>query len=72
MMAPVFTEAAGLLEPNTRLVKINSEKEQALSAELGIRSIPTLILFKKSTEIARMSGAMDLQSLIGWVRQHVT
>ncbi len=72
MMAPVFSEAAGQLEPNLRLVKINSEQEQSLSGELGIRSIPTLILFKKGAESARMSGALDLQNLMAWVRQHIT
>jgi thioredoxin 2 len=71
MMAPVFAEAAGQLEPDIRLVKINSEQEQSLSGELGIRSIPTLILFKNGAESARMSGALDLQSLLGWVRQHI-
>ena len=71
MMAPVFTEAAGQLEPKLRLVKINSEQEQMLSGELGIRSIPTLILFNKGAETARLSGAMDLQSLLDWVRQHI-
>ena len=71
MMAPVFTEAAGQLEPNLRLVKINSEQEHSLSGELGIRSIPTLILFEKGTESARMSGALDLQNLMAWVHQHI-
>lgn len=70
MMAPVFLEAASRLEPGFRLVKINSEQEQGLSAQLGIRSIPTLILFKNGTEKARMSGAMDLQNLLAWVSQH--
>ena len=71
IMAPVFAEAAGQLEPNLRLVKINSEQEQVLSGQLGIRSIPTLILFKNGTELARLSGSMDLQNLLGWVRQHI-
>jgi thioredoxin 2 len=71
MMAPVFAEAAKQLEPDIRLVKINSEQEQALSGELAIRSIPTLILFEKGVEAARMSGVMDLQNLLSWVRQHV-
>ena len=71
MMAPVFAEAANKLEPNIRLVKINSEQEQALSGQLGIRSIPTMIFFKKGAESARMSGAMDLQSLLGWVDQQI-
>lgn len=71
MMAPVFAEAARQLEPEIRLVKINSEQEQALSGQLGIRSIPTLILFQKGEETARMSGALDLQNLVAWVRQHI-
>ena len=71
MMAPVFAEAAGQLEPKLRLVKINSEQEQSLSGELGIRSIPTLILFKNGAESARMSGALDLPNLLGWVSQHI-
>ena len=72
MMAPVFAEAASQLEPSIRLVKINSEQEQSLSGELGIRSIPTLILFEKGVESARMSGALDLQNLMAWVRQHIS
>jgi thioredoxin 2 len=71
MMAPVFSEAARQLEPRLRLVKINSELEQNLSAQLGIRSIPTLILFEKGTELARISGAMDLKNLLGWANQHL-
>ena len=71
MMAPVFAQAAGQLEPQVRLVKIDTEREQALSAQLGIRSIPTLILFKGGKEAARLSGAMDLQNLLAWTRQHL-
>lgn len=74
MMSPVFAQAAQQLEPNMRLVKINSEQEQALSTQLGIRSIPTLLIFKQGKEIARLSGAMDLANLLAWtneqMRQH--
>ncbi len=71
MMAPVFAQAAAQLEPQVRLVKINTEEEQQLSAQLGIRSIPTLILFKRGEEAARTAGAMDLGSLVAWTRQHL-
>ncbi|HEC19188.1 MAG TPA: thioredoxin TrxC [Gammaproteobacteria bacterium] len=70
MMAPVFAQAAQQLEPDMRLVKINSEQEQALAGQLGIRSIPTLMIYKQGREVARMSGAMDLPNLLAWVRQH--
>jgi thioredoxin 2 len=68
MMAPHFGRAAGELEPDVRLAKINAEEEQQAAAKYGIRSIPTLIAFKGGREVARQSGAMDSASLARWVR----
>ena len=41
----------------------------SVSAEMGIRSIPTLILLKGGVEVARQSGALPLPQLLGWLRQ---
>jgi thioredoxin 2 len=71
MMAPVFAQAARKLEPRMRLAKVNTEAEQALAASFGISAIPTLILFKSGTELARQSGALDLQRLLTWISRHV-
>ncbi|MGD8591465.1 MAG: thioredoxin TrxC [Gammaproteobacteria bacterium] len=71
MMAPIFAEAAQELEPHLRLVKVNTEMEQNLAAQMNIRSIPTLVLFKNGAEAARIAGAMDKVNLIAWVRQHL-
>jgi thioredoxin 2 len=68
MMAPQFAQAAGLLEPQVRLAKVNTEAEQGLGAQYGIRSIPTLALFRGGREIARQPGAMGAQDIINWVR----
>ncbi len=67
-MAPAFAQAARQLEPEFRLAKVNTEDEQALAARFGIRSIPTLALFRNGREVARQAGAMDLASLVRWVR----
>lgn len=67
-MAPAFAQAAQLLEPEFRLAKVNTEEEQQLAARFGIRSIPTLALFRDGREVARQAGAMDTGSLIRWVR----
>lgn len=66
MMAPAFEAAAGQLEPRMRLVKVNTEEAQQLAARLGIRSIPTLALFRGGAEIARTAGAMDTRGIIAW------
>ncbi|MFZ5766741.1 MAG: thioredoxin TrxC [Thermodesulfobacteriota bacterium] len=71
MMAPVFAQAAAELEPEARLAKVNTEAEQGLAARFGIRSIPTLVLFKGGRELARQPGAQDLASLLRWVRGHL-
>ncbi|HEY3645893.1 MAG TPA: thioredoxin TrxC [Gammaproteobacteria bacterium] len=68
--APVFEEAAATLEPGVRLAKLDTEANQATAARLGIRSIPTLILFKGGKEAARISGAMPLGPFLEWVKQH--
>ena len=68
--APVFEEAAGKLEPKVRLAKLDTDANQATAARLGIRSIPTLILFKGGKEAARISGAMPLGPFMEWVKQH--
>jgi thioredoxin 2 len=68
MMAPQFAQAAGLLEPQVRLAKVNTEAEQGLGAQYGIRSIPTLALFRGGREIARQPGAMGAQDIVNWVR----
>ena len=71
MMAPAFEQAAGMLEPDVRLLKVNTEEEQTVAAQFGIRSIPTMILFAGGRELARMSGAMDGQGIARWARQQL-
>ncbi len=68
MMAPAFDAAARALAPNYRLLKVNTEEEQALASRYAIRSIPTLMLLRRGQEVARMSGAMNEQQLVQWVR----
>jgi thioredoxin 2 len=46
MMAPAYQEAAKIVEPGIRVVKLNSEEHQQVVAKLGIRSIPTLVLIQ--------------------------
>ncbi len=67
MMAPFFEQVTRELEPNVRLAKVNTEAAANISQRFGIRSIPTLIMFKHGREIARQAGAMDLGGLTRWI-----
>jgi len=67
-MAPAYAQAAQALEPQFRVVKVNTEAAQDLAARFSIRSIPTLALFKGGREVARQPGAMDAGSIMAWAR----
>ena len=67
-MAPAFEQAAAQLEPEVLLLKVDTEKCQQLAARFGIRSIPTLAMFRNGRELARTAGAMDAARLMSWAR----
>ena len=71
MMAPAFEQAAVRLEPHVRLAKLNTENEQSIGARFGIRSIPTLALFRGGRELARQAGAMGSAEIVRWVQAHL-
>jgi thioredoxin 2 len=70
MMAPHFASAATQL-PHVRFAKLDTEANRQTSAAYGIRSIPTLILFRGGKEVARQSGAMSAADLVRWVQSQV-
>jgi thioredoxin 2 len=71
-MAPVYDEAAARLKPGIHSAKLDTDAEQAIAARLGIRGIPTLIVFRKGKEIARQSGAIGLPQLLQWIGTHAS
>jgi thioredoxin 2 len=66
MMAPHFAAVSREMT-EVRLAKVDTESSPKSSAGYGIRSIPTLILFKAGREVARMSGAMQAGELKRWL-----
>jgi thioredoxin 2 len=67
-MAPQFAAAASAMSKEVRFAKLNSDEAQELAGRLGIRSIPTLILYHHGRELGRQSGAMDSGRLMQWLR----
>jgi thioredoxin len=67
MFAPVFEEASGRY-PEVVFAKVDTQAEQALAGGLGIRSIPTLMIFREGVLLFDQSGALSagaLDDLIG-------
>jgi thioredoxin 2 len=69
--APAFAEASSQLEPKAILAKLNTELAQQTAAQFGIRSIPSIILFKNGKEVARQAGALNTQQIIQWVNSQI-
>ncbi|SFT88324.1 thioredoxin family protein [Halomonas saccharevitans] len=59
------------LEPRLRFAKLNTEEQQALAARFGIRSIPTLIVFRGGGEVARQPGLLQGPQLRQWLQPYL-
>ena len=71
IMAPNFEKAATRFPLKAQFAKVNTENEQNIGARFGIRSIPTIIVFKNGQEVHRVSGALDENSLAQMVSQFI-
>jgi len=67
MFAPVFERAAAEQKTRFRFAKLDTDAESAIAQRYGIRSIPSLLLFKQGQETARVAGALDGNSLRSWL-----
>jgi thioredoxin 2 len=70
-MAPAYERAAAELEPDFRLLKVNTEDEPTLATRYNIRSIPTLMMFAGGRQVAQRAGASDTRSIVSWARAHM-
>ena len=59
MMAPIFNDVAKKYPLKALFVKVNTEALPNMGARFGIRSIPTLVVYKNGVEKQRVSGALD-------------
>jgi thioredoxin 2 len=69
MMAPVFEQVARQLATRARFAKVDTEAQPALAQRFGIRSIPSLLLFRHGSEVDRVAGALDASPLTSWVQR---
>ncbi|MBS1210708.1 MAG: thiol reductase thioredoxin [Proteobacteria bacterium] len=68
-MAPMYADAAKQLHGRAVLAKLDTEAHPNIAARFGIRSIPTLAIFKAGQEVAREAGARPAAEIVRWVSQ---
>jgi thioredoxin 2 len=66
-MAPQFAAAARTSTGKALFAKLDTDTAPQVAARFGIRSIPTLIVFRGGREIARQSGAVSGQQIVQWL-----
>ena len=71
MMSPVLTEVKKHFIDKLKVLKINVDNNQSLSAKLQVRGVPTLMLYKSNQQVWRQSGVVDANQLISLVNSHL-
>lgn len=70
MLAPVLEEISNKRD-DLVIIKVDVEASKEVSAQYGVRSIPTLILFKDGEELATRLGASSAPALNSWIDSNI-
>jgi len=68
MVTPIIEEIANQnQDPNLKFVKVDVDQAREIAAELGIRSIPAIKIFKNGQEVASIVGAQKKEKFIAFI-----
>ena len=71
MIAPALESIANAQQGKLKVCKVNIDDNQKLAAELGVMSIPTLVLFKDGNEQERIVGALGEAELTKRIEKYL-
>jgi thioredoxin 1 len=69
MIGPALEEIAGEMQGKVKIAKVNVDENPGIASKLGIRSIPTLMLFKDGKLAGQKVGASPKGELSKWIQQ---
>nr|YP_010925752.1 thioredoxin [Neoporphyra seriata]WKD83984.1 thioredoxin [Neoporphyra seriata] len=72
MVSPVVDEIAEEYESSIKVVKINTDENPTIAAEYGIRSIPTLMIFKAGERVDTVIGAVPKSTLASTLNKYIS
>ncbi|MCP5369237.1 MAG: thioredoxin [Rickettsiaceae bacterium] len=70
MLGPILEDLANEMQ-NVKIVKINIDENLEVPSQLGIRSIPTLMLYKAGQNISTKVGVLPKNSLKEWIESNL-
>jgi len=68
VMAPILHQVKEQLGDDVKIVKIDTDKNPAISEKFAIRGVPTLMLFKNNQILWRQSGVVDAATLVNQIK----
>lgn len=71
MVAPIIEEIGATYEGRFKVAKVNVDDSPEVSAKYGIRSIPTLLIFKQGAVVDQLVGAVSRKVLVGKLDEHL-
>jgi thioredoxin 1 len=71
MIAPVVEELAGEYDGKLKVGKLDVDNNPETSMKFGVRSIPTLMIFKKGQVVEQIIGAMPKRNLVAKLSPHL-
>ena len=71
MIAPIVEELAGEYEGKLKVGKMNVDENGATATNFGIRSIPTLLVFKDGDVVEQIIGAVSKSNLVDKLSRHL-
>lgn len=72
MIAPALEELSGEFDGKVKIAKINIDENPDIAAQYGVRSIPTLYMFKDGEVVDQMVGAAPKGKLSDWMKNSVS
>ena len=71
MVAPIVDEIAKDFEGKLKVVKLNTDENPNIASHYGIRSIPTLMIFKGGEKVDTVVGAVPKTTLSSTISKYI-
>ncbi len=71
MLAPIIEELSKALDGKVKVVKMNIDQNPNIPSSLGIRSIPTMILFQDGKQLATKTGVFSKNIIEEWITSSI-
>ncbi len=70
-VAPILAEIAAEQAGTVKIAKVNIDENQQYASQLGVTSIPTMVVFKNGQPVDKIIGAMPKQAIMSRVQPHL-